>query len=89
MVYTVLSSPLLLFGLCLLVSAWTYSFVLTNQDEPLEVFGFALRRREKLIVLVPFSLLVVTLSGMINSLCVIGILTRTPCHGGGLVSLTV
>mmetsp|Transcript_1727 Transcript_1727/g.4868 ORF Transcript_1727/g.4868 Transcript_1727/m.4868 type:complete len:195 (+) Transcript_1727:115-699(+) len=68
MVYTVLSSPMLLCGLFILAGAWVYSFILTNQDEALTIAGFELRRREKLIVLVPFSILVVTLSGMINSL---------------------
>ena len=74
-IYTVLSSPLLLCGLLILASAWLYSFVLTPQEEPLTVAGFQLRRREKLIVLVPFSILVVTFSGMINSLVYILILT--------------
>merc|ERR1711998_463476 len=75
MVYTVLSSPLLLMGLLILAAAWLYSFVLTNQDEALTIAGFELRRREKLIVLVPFSILVVTLSGMINSLLYVIILS--------------
>ena len=67
LIYTVLSSPLLLCGLLMLAGAWAYSFLLTPQDEPLVVAGFELRRREKLIVLIPFSILVVTLTGMINS----------------------
>jgi len=75
MVYTVLSSPMLLMGLCILAGAWLYSFVLTNQDEALSIAGFELRRREKLIVLVPFSILIVTLSGMINSLLWVFILS--------------
>ena len=68
MIYTVLSSPMLLFGLFILASAWVYAFVLTNQEEALTIAGFEMRRREKLFALVPFTILVVTLSGMINSL---------------------
>ena len=66
--YTVLSSPLLLVGLAVLASAWVYCFILTDQDAPLTVAGFELRRREKLIALVPFTILVVALCGLINSL---------------------
>lgn len=68
LVYTVLSSPLLLIGLCLLAGAWAYAFVLTSPETPINVFGMELRRREKLIALLPFSLLVVTLCGLITSL---------------------
>jgi len=68
LVYTVLSSPLLLVGLSMLAGAWIYSFILTNQEEALTIGGFEMRRREKLIVLIPFSILVVTLCGLINSL---------------------
>jgi hypothetical protein len=73
--WTILSSPLLLMGLLILAAAWMYCFVLTNQDEALVIGGFELRRREKLLVLVPFSILVVTLSGMINSLLYVVILS--------------
>jgi len=68
LVYTVLSSPLLLVGLCLLGGAWAYAFMLTSPETPIVVFGMELRRREKLIALLPFSLLVVTLCGLITSL---------------------
>ena len=68
LVYTILSSPLLLLGMAATAGAWAYAFVLTSPDTALQVFGFELRRREKLIALVPFSILVVTLTGMINSL---------------------
>ena len=49
LVYTVLSSPLLLVGLSMLAGAWIYSFILTNQEEALTIGGFEMRRREKLI----------------------------------------
>jgi hypothetical protein len=75
LVWTILSSPQLLIGLLVLAAAWMYCFVLTNQDEALAIGGFELRRREKLLVLVPFSILVVTLSGMINSLVYVVILS--------------
>ena len=68
LVYTILSSPLLLLGMAATAGAWAYAFVLTSPDTALQVFGFELRRREKLIALVPFSVLMVTLTGMINSL---------------------
>ena len=67
-IYTVLSSPLLLLGLSLLAGAWAYAFVLTSPETPITIAGFELRRREKLFALAPFSILVVTLCGLINSI---------------------
>jgi len=75
LVYTVLSSPWFLMGIALICGSWAYAFVLTSPDTALEVAGFELRRREKLLVLVPFSLLVVALCGMINSIIYVGFLT--------------
>ena len=74
-VYTILSSPLLLFGMLMLLGAWLYAFVLTAPDAIMEVAGFQLKRRERLLVLVPFSILVVTLTGMINSLLYVVVLS--------------
>jgi len=74
-VYTVLSSPLLLFGLTVLAGAWAYAFVLTSPETPISIAGFELRRREKLFALAPFSILVVTLCGLINSLIYVIFLT--------------
>mmetsp|Transcript_26089 Transcript_26089/g.69616 ORF Transcript_26089/g.69616 Transcript_26089/m.69616 type:complete len:209 (+) Transcript_26089:55-681(+) len=68
LVYTVLSSPTLLLGVCLVVGMWLYSFVLISPDTPLNACGFELKRREKLVALVPVSLLVVGFTGMISSL---------------------
>jgi len=75
LIYTILSSPLLLFGMLMLVGAWVYAFVLQAPGATLEVAGFQLKRREKLLVLVPFSILVVTLTGMINSLLYVVVLS--------------
>lgn len=75
LVYTILSSPLLLFGMLMLAGAWLYAFVLQPPEAVLEVFGFQLTRRNKLLVLVPFSILVVTLTGMINSLLYVLVLS--------------
>jgi hypothetical protein len=107
---TVLSSPLLLFGLTVLAGAWAYAFVLTSPETPISIAGFELRRRaaltsphttappsprrthraaphtsllgvvavgrrEKLFALAPFSILVVTLCGLINSLIYVIFLT--------------
>ena len=44
------------------------AFVLNSPDTPLEMFGFTMRRREKLVALLPFTILIVTLTGIINSL---------------------
>jgi len=74
-IYTVLSSPLLLMGLTLLAGAWAYAFVLTSPETPITIAGFELRRREKLFALAPFSILVVTLCGLINSLVYVLFLT--------------
>lgn len=67
-VYTVLSSPWFLLGMAMMAGAWAYAFVVTGPDMPLTVMGFELRRKEKFLVLGPFSLLVVALCGMINSI---------------------
>ena len=75
MVYTVLSSPLLLFGLTILAGAWAYAFVLTSPETPITIAGYELRRREKLVALAPFSILVVTMCGLINSLVYVVFLT--------------
>jgi len=75
LVYTVLSSPLLLLGLSVLAFAWLYAFVLTSPETPINIAGFELKRREKVLALAPFSLLVVVLCGLINSLIWVVILT--------------
>ena len=75
LVYTVLSSPLLLLGLTFLAACWAYAFVLTKPEDPISIAGYELRRREKLLALTPFSLLVVTLCGLINSLVYVCFLT--------------
>lgn len=45
LVYTVLSSPMLLVGAALLFGIWLYSFVLISPDTPLKACGFELKRR--------------------------------------------
>lgn len=51
------------------------AFVIQPPEATLEIFGFQLKRREKLLVLVPFSILVVTITGMINSLLYVVVLS--------------
>uniref|UniRef100_A0A7S0JAL5 PRA1 family protein n=1 Tax=Calcidiscus leptoporus TaxID=127549 RepID=A0A7S0JAL5_9EUKA len=68
LVHTILSSPWLLVGLLVVLAAWAYAFALRGSDAPLDACGIQLRRREKLVVLVPFTVLVVTVTGMVNSL---------------------
>ncbi len=75
LVYTVLSSPLLLLGLAMVAGAWAYAFVIKSPESPIEVFGVELRSRQKLMALAPFTLLVVVLTGMINSLIWVLVLT--------------
>ena len=75
LLYTILSSPFLILGIGLLAAAWAYAFMLRGADAPLDACGVQLRRREKLLVLVPFTLLVVTLTGMVNSLVYVGFCT--------------
>ncbi len=55
------------FGL-FLAAAWTYCFVLIDQDKALVIGGFKLQRREKLLVLVPISILIVTLTGVLRDI---------------------
>mgnify|MGYP001984388990 FL=1 len=68
LLYTILSSPWLIVGVSLLSGAWFYSFVVLGADAPLVACGMKLERREKLLVLVPFSALVVAITGLIGSL---------------------
>ena len=43
LVYTVLSSPLLLLGLATIGGAWTYAFVLNAPETPINVAGYEVR----------------------------------------------
>ena len=45
LVYTILSSPMLLFGLALLLGVWSYAFVLNAADTPITLFGYEMKRR--------------------------------------------
>ena len=54
-VYTVLSSPWLLFGLSVIGGAFAYAFVLNSPETPITIAGFELKRREKMLALAPFS----------------------------------
>ena len=75
MLWVVLSSPLLLLGLTVLAGAWAYAFVLNAPETPIMVAGVELGRKEKLFALAPFSILVVTLCGLINSLIYVLVLS--------------
>lgn len=75
LVYYVLSSPTLLFGIFLVAGAWAYAFILKKPEDPIDVFGVELRSRQKLMALAPFSLLVVVFTGMINSFIWVFIVT--------------
>lgn len=63
LVYTILSSPLLLLGLVLIGGSWVFLMVLHQPHEVVTVRGWALGRREKLLVLVPGSIIILPLSG--------------------------
>jgi len=65
----------LLLGLVVLLGVWAYCFVLNSPSTPLEIFGFELRRREKFVVLLPFTVVVVTFTGMINGLLYVVLLS--------------
>ena len=67
LVHTFLSSFWLRIGAVVLALLWGYGFGVKG-DSPLNVFGFELKAREKLYFLVPASLLVGLLTGMINAL---------------------
>ena len=63
-VYTVLSSPWLLFGLSVIGGAFAYAFVLNSPETPITIAGFELKRREKMLALAPFSLLIIVICGL-------------------------
>ena len=50
---------------CSVASCW---FVLIDQDKALVIGGFKLQRREKLLVLVPISILIVALTGVLRDI---------------------
>ena len=67
LVHTMLSSFWLRVGSVILLVLWGYAFGLMG-DAPLKVFGFELKAREKLYFLVPASLVIGLLTGMVNAL---------------------
>jgi len=66
-VQTMLSSFWLRIGAVVLVLMWGYAFGFKG-DAALNVFGFELKAREKLYFLVPASVLIGLMTGMINAL---------------------
>ena len=68
LVYTMLSSMWLRIGTVVLVALWGYAFMYKNGEVPLSCFGFEFKAREKLYVLVPASIIVGLVTGMLNAL---------------------
>ena len=65
LVHTMLSSMWLRLGSCILVVLWGYALRTTG---PLNVFGWEVSAGQKLYVLVPVSVVIGLLTGMINAL---------------------
>ena len=65
LVHTMLSSMSLRLGSCVLVVLWGYALRTTG---PLNVFGLEVSAGQKLYVLVPVSVVIGLLTGMINAL---------------------
>ena len=65
LVHTMLSSRWLRMGSCILVVLWGYALRTTG---PLNVFGMEVSAGQKLYVLVPLSVVIGLLTGMINAL---------------------
>jgi hypothetical protein len=63
LVYTILSSPILLLGLFSIGSSWAYLFVLHDAHAVVKVGDYELGRREKLLVLVPGSIVIIAITG--------------------------
>ena len=51
-----------------MVALWGYAFMYKNGEVPLSCFGFEFKAREKLYVLVPASIIVGLVTGMLNAL---------------------
>ena len=65
LVHTMLSSMWLRIGSCVLILLWAYALL---KADTMTVFGVELRDREKLYVLVPLSVVIGLMTGMINAL---------------------
>merc|ERR1711918_227575 len=65
LVHTMLSSMWLRVGSCVLVLLWAYALL---KADTMTVFGVEPRDREKLYVLVPLSVVIGLMTGMINAL---------------------
>ncbi|KAG8469516.1 hypothetical protein KFE25_005971 [Diacronema lutheri] len=68
LLYTILSSPLLLLGLFSIGGSWAYLFVLHDAPAVVKVGGYELGRREKLLTLIPGTIIMVAVTGALSSL---------------------
>ncbi|KAJ1638461.1 PRA1 family protein-domain-containing protein [Pavlovales sp. CCMP2436] len=75
LIYTILSSPILLLGLATIGSAWAYLFVLHDAHTVVKVGQYELGRREKLFTLIPGTIIIIAISGALSSLVWVFILS--------------
>ena len=68
LVYYLLTSMSLVFGVCLIAGSWTYFFAITNADTPMTIGGHTLGRKEKTFCCVVGSLLVAVFTGIFSTL---------------------
>lgn len=68
LVYYLLTSMSLVFGVVLIVGSWGYFFMLTSADTPMTIGGHTLQRKEKTVVCVVGSLLVAVFTGIFSTL---------------------
>ena len=79
LVCSILASPLLLLGVLLIGGGWGYAFVLNDPQTIITVGSYELGRKEKLFALVPGTLLIFLLSGLLTSLIWVAIYSSFLC----------
>ena len=68
LVYYLLTSMSLVFGVVLIAGSWTYFFAITNADTPMTIGGHTLGRKEKTFCCIVGSLLVAVFTGIFSTL---------------------
>ena len=72
-VYFLLTSPFLLGGLILIAALWIYFFQIKNADDVVNIGGYQLGQKEKLMVMVPLTLFVALFGGVFSYFFYVGV----------------
>merc|ERR1712232_1161178 len=68
LLYSILTSPFILGEVVLVLGLWVYLFQIRPADEPVNLGGTVLGRKEKLLLMIPLTTFVAVLGGLISYL---------------------